>query len=125
MVLSWPNAMVSLEEDQIAKTWYPKFATKRLLLKPNKPLTKKIMGEAEKHSRSISILQLRIDLLGYIRSFSKHPREIWNRGERLDRICKIIVEHTLELHNFSDGPSKSELAEHFDVIENLKLNYMK
>ena len=68
------------------------------------------------------MLELRIDLLGYIRSFAKNPREIWNRGERLDKIIKVIVEHTLQ-QNYSG--QNSGLASYFDVIENLKLNYMK
>ena len=41
--------MVNIEGDQIAKTWYPKFATKRLLLKQTKPLGQKIIAGADKH----------------------------------------------------------------------------
>lgn len=34
--------------------------------------------------------------LAYVKTFSKHPREIWNRGERLDHITKLILSHSLQ-----------------------------
>ena len=127
VIISWPNAMKFIEADQIQKIWYPKFASKRFLMKP-KGLGFEVLDYANKNWKQIDILHLRIDLLGYVRSFSKHPREIWNRGERLDHIVKIILEHSLEMHKKRQGTnSKSDkpfLAE-YEIIENLKINFMK
>jgi hypothetical protein len=64
-------------------------------------------------------------LLGYIRSFTNHPREIWNRGERCDQIVKIIVEHALEIHKFREGidslNEKKYLTDEFEVLTNYKV----
>ena len=75
-----------------------------------------ILNYANNNWKQIDILHLRIDLLGYIRSFSKHPREIWNR------IVKII----LEQHKNRSGQniSKAYFSD-YEIIENMKLNFMK
>ena len=87
-----------------------------------------ILNYAKDNWKQIDILHLRIDLLGYVRSFSKHPRAIWNRGERLDRIVKIILEHSFEQHKKRSGlnsVSDKQYFSDYEIIENMKLNFMK
>ena len=85
--------MKYFRREDFMKDIYPKIAQrKKFGIVSHKEMFKKAVEIQAK----VNILNTRLDILQFIRSFGGEAREIWRQDQRMQELCRVIVKNAID-----------------------------
>eukprot|EP00347_Sterkiella_histriomuscorum_P010159 403377377 len=115
IVVSWARAMKIFKREDFIKDIYPKIAQRR---KFGKISHQNIISKANELQPKVNILNVRLNIVSFMRTFGSAARDIWKKDTRLQELASIIIKAALD-------PRVDPLFEQFQIIDNFRVNMMK
>ncbi|CDW78960.1 UNKNOWN [Stylonychia lemnae] len=115
IVVSWARAMKVYKREDFMKEIYPKIAQRK---KFGTLSHQNVFKDAKDTQQKVNILDVRLNVLTFLRTFGSAARDIWKKDTRLQELSSIILKAAL------DSKFDQRLGE-FQIIDNFRVNMMK